>query len=39
MHPPAEAEARNPVTRALLTATVTALRKPDGGVRGIAKGT
>ena len=35
----ARAKAPEPVTRAFMTATVTALRKPDGGARGIEKGT
>ena len=35
----ARAEAPVTVTRAFMTATTTALRKPDGGVRGIATGT
>ena len=35
----ARAEAPEPITRAFMTATMTALRKPDGGVRGIATGT
>ena len=35
----ARAEAPATVTRAFMAATMTALRKPDGGVRGIATGT
>ena len=35
----ARAEAPETVTRAFMTATMTALRKPDGGVSGIASGT
>ena len=41
-HAPEEldrAKAPEPVTRAFMTDTVAALRKPDGGVRGIEKGT
>ena len=35
----ARAEAPEPITRAFMTATMTALSEPDGGVRGIATGT
>ena len=35
----ARAEAPEPITRAFMSATMTALSKPDGGVRGIATGT